>query len=102
APAEVTATDNCDTNVVVSVSATTNGTCPILIVYTWTATDACTNTATASQTNAVLDTVPPLSCVTAPPNMVSWWPAEGDANDIQDGNHGTLTNGVLFAAGKVG
>src|SRR4029077_7383892 len=34
--------------------------------------------------------------------MVSWWPGDGDANDIQDSNNGTLQNGVTFAAGKVG
>jgi len=34
--------------------------------------------------------------------MVSWWPGEGDANDIQGGNNGTLVNGATFAAGKVG
>jgi YVTN family beta-propeller protein len=34
--------------------------------------------------------------------MVSWWPGDGNANDIQDGNHGTLRNGATFAPGKVG
>jgi hypothetical protein len=34
--------------------------------------------------------------------MISWWPSDGNANDIQDGNHGTLQNGATFAAGKVG
>src|SRR5262249_60170423 len=40
-------------------------------------------------------------CVTPPPNMVSWWPGDGNANDIQDGNNGTLQGGATFAAGKV-
>jgi uncharacterized repeat protein (TIGR01451 family) len=45
----------------------------------------------------------PDSCAPAPPQMVSWWPAEGNANDIQDGNNGTF-QGVnpQFAPGKVG
>ena len=34
--------------------------------------------------------------------MVSWWPGDGNANDIQGGNNGTLQNGATFAAGKVG
>ena len=34
--------------------------------------------------------------------MVSWWPGEGDANDIQGNNHGTLQNGATFAPGMVG
>ena len=40
----------------------------------------------------------------APPasNLVSWWPGEGDASDIQGPNDGTLQNGVAFATGRVG
>jgi hypothetical protein len=41
-------------------------------------------------------------CTTPPPDMVSWWPGDGNANDIQDGNNGTLQNGAAFAPGKVG
>ena len=41
-------------------------------------------------------------CVPPPPGLVSWWPGDGDANDITDGNHGTLQNGAAFASGKVG
>jgi hypothetical protein len=38
-----------------------------------------------------------------PPNgIVSWWRAEGNAQDSIGTNHGTLTNGATFAAGKVG
>jgi len=36
------------------------------------------------------------------PNMISWWPAEGNANDILGGNNGTLQNGATFALGEVG
>jgi hypothetical protein len=34
--------------------------------------------------------------------MVSWWPGDGDAVDIVDGNHGTLQNGATFGTGMVG
>lgn len=34
--------------------------------------------------------------------MVSWWDAEGDANDVIGTNHGSLQNGATFATGKVG
>src|SRR2546425_4803767 len=34
--------------------------------------------------------------------LVSWWKAEGNANDSVDGNHGTLQNGVTFTTGKDG
>ena len=47
--------------------------------------------------NAVAQT-----CAPPPPDMVSWWPGDGNANDIQDGNNGTLQNGATFAAGNVG
>jgi hypothetical protein len=42
------------------------------------------------------------SCLQPPAGLVSWWPGDGNANDIQDGNHGTLQNGVTFAPGMVG
>jgi hypothetical protein len=41
-------------------------------------------------------------CTLPPPDMVSWWDAEGNANDIIGSNHGTLMNGATFAPGKVG
>jgi len=44
---------------------------------------------------------PPV-CVTPPSGLVSWWPGDDNANDIQGSNHGTLQNGATFAAGKVG
>ena len=33
--------------------------------------------------------------------MVSWWPGEGNANDIANSNSGTLVNGAAFAPGVV-
>ncbi len=41
-------------------------------------------------------------CVPAPDDLISWWPGDGAANDIIDGNNGALMNGVEFAPGKVG
>jgi hypothetical protein len=43
----------------------------------------------------------PSACTPPPPQMVSWWPGDGNANDIQDGNNGTLENGATFASGLV-
>jgi hypothetical protein len=59
-PINVTATDNCDTNVIITFTSTTNGVCPTVIVRTWTARDRCTNTTSASQTILVQDTIPPV------------------------------------------
>lgn len=44
---------------------------------------------------------PPSDCV-APPGLVAWWRAEGDALDGVGGYHGTLQAGAGFAPGKVG
>jgi hypothetical protein len=51
---------------------------------------------------AVTITDTSATCTPPPANMVSWWPGDGYANDIQGGNNGTLTNGAAFAPGKVG
>jgi hypothetical protein len=51
-------------------------------------------------------TVSPLTlsetCVPPPAGLVSWWPADGNANDIVGANHGTAQNGASFASGMVG
>ena len=62
-PPVVTATDNCDLNVVVDFSEMrTDGTClyEYTLVRTWTATDACGNTVSDSQTITVDDTTAPM------------------------------------------
>jgi hypothetical protein len=41
-------------------------------------------------------------CVQPPAGLVSWWPGEGNANDIADENNGNLMGGLTFEAGKVG
>jgi hypothetical protein len=42
-----------------------------------------------------------LQC-SPPSGIVSWWQAEGNANDSVGSNNGTLQNGATFGAGKVG
>ena len=41
-------------------------------------------------------------CVLPPAGLVSWWPFDESADDIQDGNPGTLFNGATFTPGLVG
>jgi uncharacterized protein (TIGR03437 family) len=53
-----------------------------------------TITQTGSQTSG--------NCIPPPAGMVGWWPGDGNANDIQGANPGTLQNGATFAAGQVG
>jgi hypothetical protein len=43
-----------------------------------------------------------LPCVPAPSGLISWWPAEGDADDSIGGNNGMLVKGVGFTNGMVG
>src|SRR5450432_209216 len=42
------------------------------------------------------------TCAPPPAEMVSWWAAENDANDIYGPNSGTTVNDVAFVVGKVG
>src|SRR5438034_428938 len=43
----------------------------------------------------------PGPCVDPPSGMVAWWPGDGNADDIQGSNNGSLQNGATFVAGKV-
>src|ERR1041385_5294121 len=38
-------------------------------------------------------------CLPPPNGLVSWWPGDGNANDIVSGNNGALQNGATFTAG---
>jgi hypothetical protein len=46
--------------------------------------------------------VPVTNCVTASSGLVSWWPAEGNAEDAVGANNGTLVGGISYASGEVG
>jgi uncharacterized protein (TIGR03437 family) len=52
--------------------------------------------------NAEAPAQTPQTCVQPPSGIVSWWFAEGNANDLRDGNHGQLEGGAGYAAGHVG
>jgi hypothetical protein len=45
---------------------------------------------------------PAQECLVAPEGLLSWWPGEGDASDIEDGNDGTMQYGATFSPEKVG
>ena len=42
------------------------------------------------------------SGIAPPAGMVSWWPGDGNASDIIDGNHGMLSGDAGYAPGMVG
>ena len=41
------------------------------------------------------------SCTAPPAGLVSWWPGEGNANDVVGGNNGAAQN-IIYAGGEVG
>lgn len=49
----------------------------------------------------IAESIDEPSCIATPAQMVSWWPGNGNAADLQDGNNGTLQNGATFAPGLV-
>ncbi len=64
--------------------------------FTLRATDAGSLASDQTFTLRVLPLVPP------PAGIIGWWRGQNDAQDAIGTNHGTLTNGATFAAGKVG
>ena len=57
---------------------------------------------TSAITGTVVHAQPAPTCVPPPPNMISWWPGDGNPSDIVGTNDGTLVNGAAFAPGMVG
>ena len=60
------------------------------------------NNAGSTNSSSALLTVYPLSCDPPPSGLVSWWAAEGNANDSFGTNNGTLHDGASFTNGEVG
>jgi hypothetical protein len=55
-----------------------------------------------SEPSSISAQKPGSQCVSPPPGVISWWPAEENALDIVSGKNGTLENGATFAPGLVG
>ncbi len=56
----------------------------------------------APSSNALLTVNPPPPCTPVASDLVDWWPAEGNADDVMGSNHGMLVGGAGFVAGEVG
>jgi hypothetical protein len=71
---------------------------------TLTPTPTNTSTPTRTPTPTLTPTVDAgvQVCVEHPAGLISWWPADGNANDIQGDNDGTLLDGATFTDGMVG
>src|SRR5207247_567026 len=93
-PAGVTFTNNKDGTATLSGTpgSGTAGRYPITI----TASNGVSPDATQCFTLVVIGCLPP------PSGLVSWWPGDGNADDIIGGNNGILQGGATFAAGIVG
>ncbi|MDQ6785900.1 MAG: hypothetical protein M3033_03660 [Acidobacteriota bacterium] len=52
--------------------------------------------------NPPVSAIPATVCVAKPADLVSWYQAEGNANDALGRNNPSATNAVSYAAGKVG
>ncbi len=51
---------------------------------------------------SAVTTAAKAQCVQVPFQTVSWWPADADANDAVDSNHGTPAGGASLLPGKIG
>ena len=40
-------------------------------------------------------------CVAAPPNLINWWPGDGNAFDLAGGSNGAAQNGTAYGPGMV-
>ena len=92
--AEPTASDTCGTATLTSVDSS-SGTCPVVHVRTWKATDLSGNTATTSQTISVADATKPI--VICPPNITAT-----DTNPAVTGTATASDNCITFSFGGEG
>jgi len=72
------------------------------------ATDAGDNHPTNSTVHHFVNQAAPLGsalnleCLAPPSGLVGWWPGDGNANDLINGNHGSIQGGITFVQGIVG
>ena len=81
----------------IGLSTVTNGSgCSAAITRTWALLDGCGHAFTCSQTVTLQPCLPP------PPGLVSWWPGEGNANDLTGKNPGLPGASAFYGSGEVG
>ena len=51
---------------------------------------------------AAPDATAQTSCTPTPSGLISWWPGDGFALDVEGTNNGTLEDGASYAPGEVG
>ena len=60
------------------------------------------NTSPPATSSLATLTVQNCPCITTPSGIVGWWTGDGDAEDISNGNEGTVYGGVTYSTGKIG
>ncbi len=55
-----------------------------------------------NSSNAMLTVNLPPPCDPTPSDLVAWWPADGNTNELVSGNNASLINGAGYANGEVG
>jgi hypothetical protein len=94
--------NNIATNYTGTVSFTsTDGAAVLPAPYTFTTADKGVHTFTNGVTLKTAGTQT-ITATAVPWGIVSWWPGDGNANDIVGSNNGTLEGGATFAPGMVG
>jgi len=77
-----------------SSSTLATGSHTIMAVYSGDATFSSSSSAPLSQSIFIAQS--------QPTGLISWWPGDGNANDIVGANNAVASSGVSYAAGKVG
>ena len=65
----------------------------VIVAICWAISDQFGNPSTGLTVSYTVKGARP-TCVPPPPDMVSWWPGEGNANDTAGANSGTVMNGA--------
>jgi RHS repeat-associated protein len=94
-----TAVDFCGNPLSVTVAGSVNPNADGAYTLTYTATDAHGLSTTNTRTVLVEDSI---ECVSALPGLISWWTADGNAQDVLGAHNGTLKNGATIVPGFKG
>jgi uncharacterized protein (TIGR03437 family) len=74
----------------------------LLVTNTFTISGNSTPTPTPTPTVTPTPSPSPGQCLTPPAGLISWWPGDGNANDIQGGNNAATQGGVTYTTAKAG
>ena len=73
----------------------------VIVAICWAISDQFGNPSTGLTVSYTVKGARPAS-VPPPPDMVSWWPGDGNTEDIINGNSGAFVGNATYATGEVG